>query len=350
MLPTLALKQLNRSTTLGFIGLGRMGTGMATNLINKTFAGREGVFSPEKTKPAFVIYDAYQPAVDSFLNEHVRAYAGRDVIPASSPAGVARLAGTVFTMLPSSPQVEEVYLGENGLWESVKELDEAKRQESLFVDCTSLDQGVAKEVARKMTELGAAMIDAPVSGGVVKADNGQLSFMVGGPEEAFKRAKVYLEMMGAKQIYCGESGNGLAAKICNNLLLGISMAGTAEAMLLGQSLGLSSELLASIINTSTGQCWSSQSNNPAPGATPKTPTPADRKYSGGFISKLMAKDLNLAIQASKATSTPLPIGGLTSNLFNTMANHDEFGSKDFSIVYEYLRIAREGGLPQQKKE
>lgn len=142
-----------------------MGRGMAANLMNKTFAGVEGVYDPKKQKPAFVVYDAFQPAVDSFLNEHTRAYAGRDVIPASSPAGVARLAATVITSLPSSPQVEEVYLGEGGLADALKELDEEKRAESLFIDCTTLEQSVAKEVASKIGALGGAMVDSPMSGG-----------------------------------------------------------------------------------------------------------------------------------------------------------------------------------------
>ena len=142
-----------------------MGRGMSANLLNKTFAGVEGVYDPKKQKPAFVVYDAHQPAVDAFLNEHTRAYAGRDVIPASSPAGVARLASTVFTMLPSSPQVQEVYFGEGGFAEALAELPESARKESLFVDSTTLDQTIAKEVASKIADLGAAMIDAPVSGG-----------------------------------------------------------------------------------------------------------------------------------------------------------------------------------------
>lgn len=142
-----------------------MGRGMAANLMNKTFAGVEGVYDPKKQKPAFVVYDAFQPAVDSFLNEHTRAYAGRDVIPASSPAGVARLAATVITSLPSSPQVEEVYLGEGGLADALKELDEARRAESLFIDCTTLEQSVAKEVASKIGALGGSMVDSPMSGG-----------------------------------------------------------------------------------------------------------------------------------------------------------------------------------------
>lgn len=165
MLPTRVLSQLGRAKVHGFIGLGAMGTGMSGNLLSKTFASTEGVYTPGVAKPAFVVYDAYQPAVDKFLNVHTRAYAGRDVIPASSPAGLVRLSSTIFTMLPSSPQVEEVYLGENGLLEGLLELSEEQRRDTLFVDCTTLDPGVAVEVARKIREAGAQMIDAPVSGG-----------------------------------------------------------------------------------------------------------------------------------------------------------------------------------------
>ena len=163
-----------------------MGRGMAANLLNKTFAGQEGVYNydPDKPRPAFVVYDAFPEAANKFLTEHTRAYAGRDVLPASSPAGVVRLASTIFTMLPSSPQVSEVYLGENGLKEGLEGLSDEKRQETLFVDCTTLDQTVAKQVASEMREIGAEMVDSPVSGGVVGAEKGTLSFMVGGPTSA----------------------------------------------------------------------------------------------------------------------------------------------------------------------
>ncbi|CEQ40770.1 SPOSA6832_02426 [Sporobolomyces salmonicolor] len=351
-----------------------MGRGMAAQLLNKTFAGTSGVYAydPDKPRPAFVVYDAHPPAVSAFLTEHTRAYAGRDILPASSPAGVARLASTIITMLPSSPQVQEVYLGENGLKEGLEGMSDERRQETLFVDCTTLDQGVAKEVAAQVRELGAEMVDAPVSGGVVGAEKGTLSFMVGGPEEAyvthfaslcliryrlvslnrFKRAQPYLARMGSRYIHCGDSGNGLAAKICNK-----------EAMLLGKSLGLSPELLASILNTSTGKCWSSEINNPAPGATPMTPTPADRAYSGGsvgvggsadslygqpsFLSKLMAKDLGLAISASRDAGVPLPVGSLTSTLYHKLSAHEEYGARDFSVVYEYLREGMDGGVAKK---
>ncbi|GAA5869915.1 hypothetical protein JCM16303_001840 [Sporobolomyces ruberrimus] len=352
MLPTLILRNYNRSATIGFIGLGAMGRGMAANLLNKTFEGQTGVYTydPDKPRPAFVVYDAFPDAANKFLTEHTRAYAGRDVLPASSPAGVVRLASTIFTMLPSSPQVEEVYLGENGLKEGLESLGDDKRQKTLFVDCTTLDQAVAKEVANEMRQVGAEMVDAPVSGGVVGAEKGTLSFMVGGPDAAFARAQPFLARMGSRHIHCGDSGNGLAAKICNNLLLGISMAGTAEAMLLGKALGLSPDLLASILNTSTGKCWASEINNPAPGALPHAPTPADRGYTGGFLSKLMAKDLNLALSASKDSGVPLPVGSLTSTLYNKLSAHDEYGGRDFSVLYEYLREGMQGGVAEKVSE
>lgn len=215
-----------------------MGRGMAANLLNKTFAGQQGQYDPSKPKPAFVVYDAHAPALNTFLSEHTRAYAGRDIVPASSPAGVARLASTIVTMLPSSKEVEEVFLGENGLSEGLEGLADSKRAETLIIDCTTGDREEAIQVAQKMRDLvGASMIDAPVSGGVVGAEKGTLSFMVGGPQEAcvpfplsrggnrhrsrparglltllslsFQRAEPHLAKMGARAIHCGDSGNGL---------------------------------------------------------------------------------------------------------------------------------------------
>ncbi|KAM0787121.1 hypothetical protein ACM66B_006375 [Microbotryomycetes sp. NB124-2] len=350
MLPTRLLLHANRSQSIGFIGLGAMGRGMAANVVNKAFQHIQESSVPSKDGaskpplPSFVVYDAHQPAVDNFLNEHTRSYSGRDVIPASSPAGVARLASTIITVLPSSPHVQEVYLGENGIAEAFKELDDDKCKETLLIDSTTLDQAIAKDVASEMAAIGATMLDAPVSGGVTGAQAGTLSFMVGGSDDAFRRAEKYFQMMGKRAIHCGGSGNGLVAKICNNLLLGIEMAGTAEAMLLGQTLGLSPDLLASVINTSTGRCWASEVNNPAPGALPQVKPPADRNYEGGFLTKLMTKDLNLAIAASKQTNTPLPLGGLTTTLYNALTKRQEFSDRDFSVIFEYLKVAQQGGM------
>ncbi|GAA5977529.1 hypothetical protein JCM11641_000989 [Rhodosporidiobolus odoratus] len=346
---------LVRRQTSGFIGLGAMGRGMAANLLNKSFANQPGVFSPSDyhRKPAFVVHDAFPPSLQTFLTTHTQPYAGRDVLPASSPAGVVRLAGTVVTMLPSGREIEEVYLGENGIGEGLEGMNDEKREETLLIDCTTADRETSLRVASTLkSRYGVEMLDAPVSGGTVGAEKGTLSFMVGGEAAAFERAKPFLEMMGSRSIHCGTNGTGLAAKICNNLLLGISMVGTAEAMLLGKSLGLSPELLAGILNTSTGRCWSSEVNNPAPGATPSVPTPADRGYSGGFLTKLMAKDLNLALSAAASSpssasasgpAVPLPLGQLTAKLYNALSKHEEdFGKKDFSVVYEYLRLGMEG--------
>lgn len=160
-----------------------MGRGMAANLLNKTFSGQQGVFAPDKDKPSFVVYDAFPPALSTFLDAHTRAYAGRDVLPASSPAGVARLAGTIVTMLPSKHEVEEVYCGENGLFEALEALSDDKRRETLLIDCTTGEREHSIEVARRARDLGVEMVDAPVSGGVVGAEKGTLSFMVGGSEQ-----------------------------------------------------------------------------------------------------------------------------------------------------------------------
>lgn len=160
---------------------------MSANLLNATFSQTQGVWTPtSKTpKPAFVIYDPHLPSLDKFLHEHTLAYAGRDIIPASSPAGVARLASTIITMLPSSPEVEQVYLGENGILEMIHEVSNGgkERDETLLIDCTTGDIEVGRMVASVFARLGVEMVDAPVSGGVVGAQKGTLSFMVGGTDE-----------------------------------------------------------------------------------------------------------------------------------------------------------------------
>lgn len=161
-----------------------MGRGMAANLLNKTFAGQQGVFTPGQAKPAFVVYDAHPPALSTFLDTHTRAYSGRDVLPASAPAGVARMASTIVTMLPSRHEVDEVYCGENGIFEALEALSDATRRDTLLIDCTTGDREHSVEVARRAADLGVDMVDAPVSGGVVGADKGTLSFMVGGSEQA----------------------------------------------------------------------------------------------------------------------------------------------------------------------
>lgn len=194
---------------------------------------------------------------------------------------------TVITMLPSSPQVEEVY--RNGIIPALESLPSDQAHSTLCIDSTTLDVHVARDVAEEVHQLGAVMVDAPVSGGVAGAKAGTLSFLVGGSEAAFKRVSPILQHMGKKIFHCGPNGAGLGAKICNNLVLGVEQIVVAEAMLLGQELGLDPAVLANVINSSTGACWSSSVNNPVPGALPDKEPPCTRNYEGGFATALMLK-------------------------------------------------------------
>ncbi|MCO5555699.1 hypothetical protein L7F22_009244 [Adiantum nelumboides] len=287
---------------------------------------------------------------------------GRHIVPASSPAGVASLASTVITMVPSSPQVKEVYLSESGILQGLKSLGNPSdpSNSTLCIDCTTLDPLIAVQVANQIKHAGLTtssdvgtfdMIDAPVSGGTVGARAGTLSFMVGSDlHQSFTQAEHTLLQMGSRAIHCGKNGNGLIAKIANNLLLGISMLATSEAMLLGTVHGLSPQILAHIINTSTGKCWSSEMNNPCPGAlhgTEKSP-PAERDYEGGFAAKLQAKDLGLALSAAQQKGVPTPLGMLATNIYKALGENPDFMNKDFSVAFKALSSAV-GKIPQTEE-
>ena len=192
-------------------------------------------------------------------------------------------------MLPSSSHVRNVYGEEDGIIPALLSLPPEAIRSTLCIDSTTLDVEVARQVSADVRSTGASMVDAPVSGGVAGAKAGTLSFLVGGPEEAYKLAQPFLLHMGQRIIYCGESGAGLVAKICNNLILGVQQIVVAEAMLLGQKLGLDPKVLASVVNSSTGACWSSSVNNPVPGALPDKSPPCERDYEGGFATSLMLK-------------------------------------------------------------
>jgi 3-hydroxyisobutyrate dehydrogenase len=187
----------------------------------------------------------------------------------------------------------------------------------------------AREVAKTAFDKGGLMLDAPVSGGTGGAEAGTLTFMVGGEEALFNRMKSLLQVMGNNIVYCGGSGNGQAAKVANNMLLGISMIGTAEAMALGVSLGVDPKVLAGIINTSSGRCWSSDTYNPFPGVLENVP--ASRGFTGGFGSDLMLKDLGLATEAARLSKQPVPLGSLAQQIYQTFSLQGH-GSLDFSAV------------------
>jgi 3-hydroxyisobutyrate dehydrogenase len=292
---------------IGFIGLGNMGLPMAQNLIK---AGHqvEGV-------------DVSQGATDK-----LRA-AGGSVAETAKVA--ASRADVVITMLPSGKEVREVYLGAGGVIESAHE-------ETLLIDSSTIDVESARVVAAAAEQRGLLMIDAPVSGGVGGAQGGALTFMVGGPNAAFARAQSILEVMGKNIVHAGGSGNGQAAKICNNMILGISMIAVSEAFVLAEKIGLDAQKLFDIASKASGQCWSLTTYCPVPGLVPTSP--ANRDYQPGFTTAMMLKDLKLAQEAARAANVATPLGAEAAALYGLHAAHGK-AAEDFSGIVRFLRGA-----------
>lgn len=290
---------------IGFIGLGNMGLPMALNLLK---AGHqvEGV-------------DVVQSAVDKLV-----AAGGQGVI---TPKVAAARADVVITMLPAGKEVREVYLESVGVIESVN-------PGTLLIDCSTIDVQTARLVASAAEARGLAMLDAPVSGGVAGAQGATLTFMVGGAETAFARARPILEAMGKNVVHAGPSGNGQAAKICNNMILGVSMIAVSEAFLLAEKLGLDAQRLFDISSKSSGQCWSMTSYCPVPGPVPTSP--ANRNYQAGFTAAMMLKDLLLAQDAARGSGAVTPLGAEAAALYGLYAAQGE-GARDFSGIIEFLR-------------
>jgi len=291
---------------IGFIGLGNMGTPMARNLLK---AGHQ-----------LVGYDVVPAAVEKLT------ILGAVSAPLQQLAAGADL---VLTMLPSSPQVREVYLSPGGGLANI-------RPGIMIVDSSTIDPHTAREVAAAAGKQGNPMVDAPVSGGTGGAEAGTLTFMVGGSAEDFERGNPILATMGKNIVHCGPSGNGQVAKLCNNMLLAISMIGVSEAMTLGVALDMDPKILAGILNTSSGRCWSSDTYNPYPGVMENVP--AARGYTGGFGAELMLKDLGLVTEAAKVVKQPVMMGGLAQQLYQLMCSRGE-GQKDFSAI---VRLYQEG--------
>jgi 3-hydroxyisobutyrate dehydrogenase len=247
---------------------------------------------------------------------------------AASPAAIAQGdAELSITMLPAAAPVKSVYLGDNGLLAHV-------RPGVLLIDCSTIDPLSAREVAKAAATHGNPMLDAPVSGGTGGATAGTLTFMVGGSLADFDRAQPILAAMGKNIVHCGDAGNGQVAKVANNMLLGISMIGVSEAMALGVSLGMDASVLAGIINTSSGRCWSSDTYNPFPGVLESAP--AARGYSGGFGTDLMLKDLGLASEAAKQIGQPVILGALAQQLYQSFSAQGN-GGLDFSAIINLYR-------------
>ncbi|KAF0461420.1 3-hydroxyisobutyrate dehydrogenase [Gigaspora margarita] len=273
-------------------------------------------------------YSTSDVSLEKFTSLHSATISKKPIYYGISPSDVAKRASVVITMLPSSPHVKDVYLGKDGLIEGLDE-------QNFFIDSSTIDQSVSKNVALQIINKGARQVDAPVSGGVVGAEAATLTFMVGASTEAdFLRSKPYLEFMGKNIVRCGDLGTGQIAKICNNMLLAISMIGVSEAMNLGIKLGIDSQLLANILNTSSGRCWSSDTYNPCPGIMPNVPSSND--YEGGFGNTLIAKDMRLAVNAANEIQATIILGAVAQQIYNSLSKTPGYEKKDFSSIYKWL--------------
>ena len=289
---------------VAFIGLGNMGAPMALNLLK---AG-------------------YDLSVFDLVPSALKTLADAGAVAAVSAAASVRDADVIVSMLPASAHVRKLYLGDGGV------LDAAKPG-ALLIDSSTIAPQAAREVAEEAHARGFAMIDAPVSGGTAGAAAGTLTFIVGGPAAALERARPLLEKMGRNIFHAGASGAGQIAKICNNMLLGIQMIGTAEAISLGVASGVDAKVLSDIMAKSSGRNWALELYNPWPGVMDNAP--ASRGYSGGFGTDLMLKDLGLAQEAASAAAASTPLGALARELYQ---RHSQAGSGalDFSSIVQAL--------------
>jgi 3-hydroxyisobutyrate dehydrogenase len=287
---------------IAFIGLGHMGGGMAPNL---AAAGHE--------VRAFDLSEAALGAAEE-----------KGCVRAASTEEAVRDTDVVVTMLPAAQHVLGVYRQEV--------LGKAPAT-ALLIDCSTIDVESARTIEEEAAARGYTMVDAPVSGGIAAAASGNLTFMVGGSDEAFDRAKPFIEPMAKAVIHAGAAGAGQAAKICNNMILGATMAATCEAFVLAQKLGLDPQVFFDISSKASGQSWSMTSYAPVPGVGPDTP--ADHDYEGGFAAALMLKDLKLAADAARSVGAYTPMGGEAEELYQRFVDRGG-GNKDFSGIIKMI--------------
>lgn len=290
---------------IGFIGVGNMGGPMARNLIK---AGHK-----------LKAFDVAKASLD--------AVTGAGAAAAASPAEAAKGVEAVITMLPAGAHVRDVYMGAGAVIA-------AAAKGALLIDCSTIDVETARAVSNAATKAGHDMVDAPVSGGVAGAEGATLTFMVGGGEKSFSRALPLLQAMGKTIVHAGGPGNGQAAKICNNMILGISMIAVCEGFLLAEKLGLEAQKLFDISSKSSGQCWSMTNYCPVPGPVPTSP--ANRDYRPGFSAAMMLKDMRLSQQAAQQAGVNTPLGAAAQSIYGLFAAGGGAGS-DFSGVIKLLR-------------
>jgi len=277
---------------IGFIGLGNMGAPMAANLVA---AGHD-------------------------LTGYDTAAAPEGLTLAASAAAAADGAEVVITMLPGGDILRSV----------AAEIHPAMQAGAVHLDCSTVDVASARAVAGSAAAHGLSALDAPVSGGIGGATAGTLTFMVGGPEDAVATARPLFDIMGQKAVHCGDAGNGQAAKICNNMILGATMAVTCEAFALADKLGLDRQAMFDVVSTSSGASWSMTTYCPAPGIGPTSP--ADNGYQPGFAADLMLKDLRLAQQAAEAADADTPLGTAARDLYAQFVEAEDGAGRDFSAL------------------
>src|SRR6056297_1500701 len=288
---------------IGFIGLGNMGGPMAANLAK---AGHE-----------VMGFDTAGVTIGG-------------VTSADSAAAAASGAEVVITMLPTGQILRTV----------ANELIPAMDKGAVLLDCSTVDVDSARAVAQKANDAGLSALDAPVSGGVGGASGGTLTFMVGGDQAGFDMARPLFDIMGQKAVHCGPSGNGQAAKICNNMILGATMIVTCEAFALADKLGLDREKMFDVVSTSSGYSWSMNAYCPAPGVGPQSP--ADNDYAPGFAAELMLKDLRLSQQAAESVNADTPLGQAATDLYRTFVEEEGGTGKDFSAMLPRLAARGRG--------
>jgi 3-hydroxyisobutyrate dehydrogenase len=290
-------------TRIGFIGLGNMGSGMAAN---QAKAGRD-----------VIAFDLSAEAMKQAQEAGMK--------PASSAAEACKDVDVVITMLPAGAHVRDVY---------AQAILPNARKDALLIDCSTIDVDSARTVARDAAVEGFRAADAPVSGGTAAASGGTLTFMVGCRDQDFADVEAALQPMAKAIIHAGASGVGQAAKICNNMLLGISMIGTCEAFALAEALGLDAQKFFDIASKASGQCWSLTSYCPWPGPVPAAPS--NRDYEGGFAAAMMLKDLKLAQEAAESAGADTPLGGAAEALYGELVARGH-PNRDFSLMLEMLR-------------
>ncbi len=276
---------------IGFIGLGNMGAPMAANLAKKhEVVGFDTVAKPE------------------------------GLTLATSAAAAAKDADVVITMLPNGAIMRAV----------AAEIHPVMKAGAVHLDCSTVDVESARAVAAAAEAAGLSAIDAPVSGGIGGATNGTLTFMAGGPKVAFETVSPLFDIMGQKAVHCGDAGNGQAAKICNNMILGVTMIATCEAFVLADKLGLDRQAMFDVVSTSSGYSWSMNTYCPAPGIGPQSP--ADNDYKPGFAADLMLKDLRLSQMAAEAADADTPMGQAATALYQQFVEAEDGAGKDFSAM------------------